>query len=62
MPDIAPNTGISSHADLFREEAERARRYVATTRDRSVIEQLTQIARIYENLAAGQTPGPTDRD
>jgi hypothetical protein len=62
MPDIAPNTGVYSHADLFREEAERARRYAATTRDRKVIEQLTQIAKLYEMLAAGQTPGPSDRD
>jgi hypothetical protein len=62
MPEIAPNTGISTHAELFREEAERARRYAATTRDRNVIEQLTQIARLYETLAAGQTTGPSDRD
>lgn len=62
MPGIASNTGLSTHADLFREEAERARRYAASTTDRSVIDQLTRIAVIYETLAAGQTPGPSDRD
>ncbi|HEX5319628.1 MAG TPA: hypothetical protein VFW46_10735 [Stellaceae bacterium] len=62
MREIAPNTGMSSHADLFREEAERARRYAASTTDRNVIDQLNRIAVMYEILAAGQTPGPTDRD
>ena len=62
MVGIAPNTAMSAHADLFREEAERARRYAASAADRNVIEQLHRIAQIYEMLAAGQHPGPADRD
>jgi hypothetical protein len=30
--------------------------------DKKVIEQLNQIALLYEELAAGQHTGPTDRD
>jgi hypothetical protein len=62
MTDSLPNTTISTHADLFREEAERARRYAATLTDRKVIAQLHAIAALYEELAAGQSPGPKDRD
>ncbi len=59
---LPPNTALSSDADLFREEAERARRYAAALADRNVIEQLNRIAALYEMLAAGQAPGPRDRD
>jgi len=56
-----PNTTISTDADLFREEAERARRYAAAMTDK-VSERLNQIAAMYDELAAGQEVGPTDRD
>jgi hypothetical protein len=56
------NTTISGDADLFREEAERARRYAAAMTDRNVIDQLSRIAALYEALATAQDPGPTDRD
>jgi hypothetical protein len=62
MAALPPNTTISTSADLFREEAERARRYSAAMTDQKVIAQLTQIAILYEELAAGQHPGPADRD
>jgi hypothetical protein len=57
-----PNTTISTDADLFREEAARARRYAAAMTDKSVSERLNQIAAMYDDLAAGQESGPTDRD
>jgi hypothetical protein len=47
---------------MFREEAARARRYAAAMTDRTVIARLSEIADLYEELAAGQDPGPTDRD
>jgi hypothetical protein len=56
------NTTISGDADLFREEAERARRYAAAMTDRNVIDQLNRIAALYEALATAQDPGPTDRE
>jgi hypothetical protein len=62
MSETPPNTTISGNADLFREEAERARRYAAAMTDRSVIDQLNRIAALYEALATAQDPGPTDRD
>jgi hypothetical protein len=63
MVEIATaNSTISTQADLFREEAERARRYAATMIDAKIIEQLSRIAALYEELAAGQHPGPGDRD
>jgi hypothetical protein len=62
MDTLPPNTTISTAADLFREEAERARRYAATMTDQRVIAQLNRIVELYEELAAGQHPGPTDRD
>jgi len=64
MPMIAtpPNTTASTDADLFREEAERARRFAAAMSDKSVVDRLNQIAALYDALAAGQDPGPTDRD
>jgi hypothetical protein len=61
MAGTIPST-ISTNADLFREEAERARRYAAAMKDQKVSDQLNRIAKIYDVLAAGQTPGPTDRD
>jgi len=56
-----PQTVLTDTA-LFREEAARARRYSAAMTDQKVIEQLNQIAMLYESLAAGQNSGPTDRD
>jgi hypothetical protein len=62
MASLPPNTTISTPADLFREEAERSRRFAATMTDQKIIAQLTQIAALYEELAAGQHPGPVERD
>ena len=47
---------------LFREEAERARRYAAAMTDKKIIGRLNEIATLYDELAAGQNPGPTDRE
>jgi hypothetical protein len=62
MQGMLPNTTVSTDATLFREEADRARRYAAATTDKKVIDRLNQIAALYDELAAGQGPGPTDRD
>jgi hypothetical protein len=62
MTDTIPNTTLSTNADLFREEAERARRYAAAMTDKTVAERLHHIAAFYDELAAGQDAGPTDRD
>lgn len=62
MPSSIANAPLSNDADLFREEAERARRYAAAMTDKKVIDQLNRIAALYDELAAGQDPGPTDRD
>lgn len=62
MNQTLPNTTLSSNATLFREEAERARRYAAAMTDKTVIQILNEIAALYDRLAAGQEPGPTDRD
>ena len=62
MSEALPNTTVSTDATLFREEAERARRYAAAMTDKKVINRLNEIAALYEELAAGQDPGPTDRD
>jgi hypothetical protein len=62
MEEKLPNTTASSDASIFREEAERARRYAAAMIDKKVIDRLNQIAALYEELAAGQDLGPTDRD
>jgi hypothetical protein len=62
MSHPIPNTTISSDADLFREEAERARRYAAAMIDKQVIDRLHEIAELYEELATGQDPGHTDRE
>jgi hypothetical protein len=62
MEEKLPNTTASSDASVFREEAERARRYAAAMTDKKVIDRLNQIAALYEELAAGQDLGPTDRD
>lgn len=61
MEEKLPNTKASSDASVFREEAERARRYAAAMIDKKVIDRLNQIAALYEELAAGQDLGPTDR-
>jgi hypothetical protein len=57
-----PHTTVTTDADLFREEAERARRFAAAMSDKAAISRLNQIAELYDALAAGQDPGPTDRD
>ena len=62
MNETLPNTTVSTDATLFREEAERARRYAAAMTDKKVIDRLNEIAALYDELAAGQDPGPTDRD
>lgn len=62
MDETLPNTTITTDATLFREEAERARRYAAAMTDRKLIDRLNEIAALYDELAAGQDPGPTDRD
>jgi hypothetical protein len=62
MDQKLPNTTASTDGTLFREEAERARRYAAAMTDKKVINTLNEIAAPYEQLAAGQDPGPTDRD
>jgi hypothetical protein len=62
MDETLPNTTASTDATLFREEADRARRYAAATTDKKVIDRLNRIAALYDELAAGQDLGPTDRD
>jgi hypothetical protein len=62
MNEALPNTTVSTDATLFREEAGRARRYAAAMTDKKVIDCLNEIAALYDELAAGQDPGPTDRD
>ena len=62
MDETSPNTTISTDATLFREEAERARRYAAAMTDKKVIDRFNEIAAIYDELAVGQNLGPTDRD
>ena len=55
MDEPLPNTTVSTDATLFREEAERARRYAAAMTDKTVIERLNEIAALYDKLAAGKT-------
>ena len=62
MDETLPNTTITTDATLFREEAERARRYAAAMTDKKIIYRLNQIAALYDELAAGQDLGPTDRE
>ena len=62
MDETLPNTTITPDATLFREEAERARRYAAAMIDKEIIDRLNAIAALYDELAAGQDPGPTDRE
>jgi hypothetical protein len=62
MDETLPNTTVSTDATLFREEAERARRYAAAMTDKKVINRLNEIAALYDEPAAGQDPGPTDRE
>ena len=62
MDETLPNTTITTDATLFREEAERARCYAAAMADKKIIDRLNEIAALYDELAAGQDPGPTDRE
>ena len=62
MDEMLPNTTITTDATLFREEAERARRYAAAMTDKKIIDRLNEIATLYDELAAGQNPGPADRE
>ncbi len=62
MAETLPNTTITTDATLFREEAERARRYAAAMTDKKIIDRLNQVAALYDELAAGQDLGPTDRE
>lgn len=62
MDETLPNTTASTDATLFREEAERARRYAAAMTDKKIIDRLNEIAVLYDELAAGQDLGPTDRN
>ena len=62
MSDATHSATLGSNADLFREEAARARRYAAAMTDKTIAVRLTVIAELYEKLACGQDPGPTDRD
>ncbi len=62
MANTISNTTLSTDADLFREEAQRARRYAAAMTDKTVIKRLNRIAALYDELATGQDSGPTDRD
>jgi hypothetical protein len=62
MDETLPNTTITTDATLFREEAERARRYAAAMTDKKIIDRLNEIAGLYDELAAGQDSGPTDRE
>jgi hypothetical protein len=52
MDEFSATSPVSDYASIFREEARRARRYAAAIDDKKV----------YEELAAGQDLGPTDRD
>jgi hypothetical protein len=62
MDETLPNTTITTDATRFREEAERARRYAAAMADKKIIDRLNEIAALYDELAGGQDPGPTDRE
>ena len=62
MDETLPNTTVSTDATLFREEAQRARRYAAAMTNKDVIDRLNEIAALYDKLAAVQNPGPADRD
>ena len=62
MDETLPNTTVSTTATLFREEAGRAHRYAAAMTDKTVIDRLYEIAAIFDELAAGQDPGGTDRE
>ena len=57
MDETLPICLISTDARLFREEAERARRYAAAMIDKKVIDRLNEIAALYDELAAGQDSG-----
>jgi hypothetical protein len=54
MNEMLPNTTVSTDATLFREEAERARRYAAAMTDKKIIDRLNEIAALYDELAAGR--------
>jgi hypothetical protein len=56
MAALPPNTTISTSADLFREEAERARRFAAAMTDQKIIAQLTQIAALLRGAGGRSAP------
>ena len=67
---MLPNTTITTDATLFREEAERARRYAAAMTDKKVIDRLNEIAALYDdpatstkfdNFSAEEEPTPDSR-
>jgi hypothetical protein len=49
MNEMLPNTTVSTDATLFREEAERARRYAAAMADKKIIDRLNEIAALYDD-------------
>jgi hypothetical protein len=59
MGETLPNTTITTDATLFREEAERARRYAAAMTDKKIIDRLNEIAALYDELAADTPDQPT---
>jgi hypothetical protein len=56
MDEPLPNTTLSTVATLFREEAERARRYAAAMTDKTIIERLNEIAALYDEFAGRARP------
>ena len=57
MDETLPNTTISTDATLFREEAERARRYAAAMIDKKVIDRLNEIAALYDQYPSKRRSG-----
>jgi hypothetical protein len=62
MDETLPEHHDHHRCRAFREEAKRARRYAAAMADKKIIDRLNEIAALYDELAAGQDPGPTDRE
>jgi hypothetical protein len=62
MNERLPNTTASTDATLFREEAGTSSSLRSRDSGKKVIDRWDEIAALYDELAAGQDPGPTDRD